>query len=133
MKIKYWILIVIGVVFSLGIGVMLGSEDSNTNTSSFIRTGEEGKLYVEGSSVVPVCKTLAYFNELIDAAVAKDEIGYKNLLMGSKCYVTSILDNYGKVLVLENTLGATKFRFTYPTALHYSEVAWTNSEFIISI
>ena len=100
--------------------------------TSSVGIGEEGRLHQEGYNNVLVCKTKAYLDEFTDAVVAKDEIGYKSMFDG-KCYSTSSLDNYGRVLVLDRTMGTSKFRFIEPEATHYKETAWTFREYIIPI
>ncbi|MHA1867434.1 MAG: hypothetical protein ACTSXD_05155 [Candidatus Heimdallarchaeaceae archaeon] len=118
------------IIFSLCI-IFSGGDSNGSSYSKSVSIGEKGKLYQEGYSTVIVCKTKDYMNELIDAVVAKDEVGYKNIIHSHKCYVASTLDDYGDVLVLDRTVGLTKFRFIHPTALHYGEVAWTYSEYVI--
>jgi len=140
---KHWILVSILGILLLNIILFGGvnkeelgdNEDNHSDTdySNYVKIGEEGKLYLEGESVVPVCITEEYLDDLVDAAVAKDKIGYASLLGGSKCYLTSTLDDYGRVLVLKNTIGLVKFRFTNPDSSHYGEIAWTNAEFVLPI
>jgi hypothetical protein len=140
---KHWILMSILGIFLLNI-ILLGginkeelgdNEDDNSDTgySKSVKIGEEGKLYLEGESVVPVCITEEYLNNLVDAAVTKDKVGYSSLLDGYRCYLTSTLEDYGRVLVLKNTIGSVKFRFTNPDSSHYGEIAWTNWEFVLPI
>jgi hypothetical protein len=121
-----------------------GNINTNDNSksessSNIISVGEEGRLYVDSETIAPVCTTRDYIEELVDTAVAKDSIGYEQMLRSGNCYLASTLDDldgdyYGRVLVLEHTWnGLTKFRFVHPDALHYAETAWTNTEFIISL
>ncbi len=142
MKRKTLIIIgsIIGVlIFGLFLNSIGYGDSDNTDTnskvsSSSVKVGEEGRLYLEGSTVVPVCKNTLWLSKLTDATIANDEIGYKELFISSyKCYMTSTLDDYGRVLVLKNYWdGKTEFRFVNPDALHYGEIGWTNYEFIIS-
>ncbi len=131
----WWFWVIMAVVF-LGVLGSVIPDNTDTNSkvsSSSVKVGEEGRLYLEGETLVPVCKTEYYLDKLIDAAVVNDEIGYKEMFKWWKCYMVSTLDDYGRVLVLENTWdGVTKFRFVNPDTLHYGEIGWTNYEFIIS-
>jgi hypothetical protein len=63
---------------------------------------------------------------MIDAAVAKDKIGWQQLFLNGKC---SLAQANTKVLVLDSSWGAKKFRFLEGD--FYAETAWTNMEYIV--
>ena len=137
-KVLNWTFGIIGSLFLLIIilAICIPSDNSTTNNKQeFVGVGDEGKLYLEGETMVPVCVTKEYLKQLTDASVAKDIIGYRNLIMsyGTKCYITSTIEPYGEVLVLGyDGIGVRKFRFTNPDAIHYGEVGYTYMEYIIS-
>jgi len=107
------------------------TEEQEINPKS-VNVGEKGNLFLEDFSTIPVCTTKENFNELIDAAVANDEIGYRNLLFSDKCFLASTLvESETRVLVIDITIGSSEFRFIDPESLHYGETAWTNAEYII--
>jgi len=143
---KVWI--VVGILLFLGILGALAPNDTSQpspqaqqsepkietekpSTKSVSR-GEEGYLHLEDSTVVPVCTTRDNLNELIDASLANDNIGYSEILYSDKCFVVSTLvDSEKLVLVIDLGVGVREFRFVDPESLHYAETAWTHTEFII--
>jgi len=143
---KRWYMVMMYCIigFLLLIAIITNSGTNNLSSSSSssksVSVGEEGKLYLKDSTVVPVCTTEAYLDALVDSAVANDEIGYREMLSNGKCYTASTLDDYdnpsatyGDVLVLKNTFGAVNFRFVNSNSLHYGETAWTNYEYVVPL
>ena len=127
-------LIVVGVIAVLFflLVFMIAISIPTTSTNS-IRIGEEGKLYQEGYTMIPVCTTKANLNELLDAAYAQDQVGYKQIIMSSKCYMASSIEPYGNILFLgRDGIGIAKVRFTHPSALHYNEAVWTVIERVVA-
>ena len=131
-KTKLWIGIPCAVIFFLFVGVLIGMNDESTTSQSSLGIGETGKLYLEGETLIPVCKTKAYLSELIDASVAKDTIGYRELIFSPKCYMHTSIEPYGEVLVIDSGFGTRQVRFTHPDGYHYGKTAWTYMEFIIA-
>jgi len=108
-------------------------EEERVDVRKSVSIGEEGKLQKGNNTMVTVCNTKEYLNELTSAIVTNDNIGYNNLIMssGKKCYVTSTIGELGNVLVLDRTIGKSKFRFTSPESFNYGKIAWTYKEYII--
>lgn len=117
---------------------MIGSSGADEDVSpvkstvKFLSIGEEGKLFLDGETMIAVCETKEYFLELVDASVANDAIGYKNLIMSTKCYLASSIEPYGNLLVIDRTWGGlSEFRFTYSESWNYGNSAWTYMENIV--
>ncbi len=96
-----------------------------------VSTGEEGFLYSEGRNTVAVCKTKKDFEELVNTQVRDDKTAYETLLRSDKCYTASILDDFGKVLVIERSIGLRKIRFINTESIHYGKEAWTYMENVV--
>ena len=111
------------------IAVMLTPTDRTSSSAALsVGYGEEGILYTEGSSKVAVCWTKDDFDAMIDAAVVKDKIGWQQLFLNGKCYLAPANT---KVLVLDSSWGAKKFRFLEGD--FYAETAWTAMEYIVPL
>lgn len=126
-KYKVWIVIISLIVIVGGCASLFISSEEQTTKTKSVEIGEEGKLHQEGYDDVIMCTTKDYLDELTDAKVAKDKIGW-NELFNYKCYMAS-----GRVLVLDRSWGATKFRFIEPESPHYGKTAWTYMERIVPI
>ena len=145
-KHKVWsviiVLVVIGIIgnlFGLGDDEVIEQENQEDNTqnnieteedttSTTVRMGEEGLLHQEDNSEVGICWTKESFDAMIDASVANDQIGWMQLFYDGDC---SLMPSDTKVLVLENTFGASKFRILEGD--YYGDTAWTNYEFIVPV
>ena len=125
-------LIIVGAVF---IGVLIGMADDTpqaTTSTKFLSIGDEGKLDTPGRNVAHYCISHDWFMKLVDASVANDDYGYRQLILSDYCFMASTIDSYGEVLVIgKKGLGATQFRFTNPDSIGYGKTGWTWSERII--
>ncbi len=102
-----------------------------TKEETGLSVGESGFLYLEGVNVVAVCKTKEDFKALVNTQVRNDKVGYENMLRSDKCYTASTLDDFGKVLVVEASLGLRKVRFINSESIHYGKEAWTYMENVV--
>ena len=109
--------------------ISIGGDSSSSGSSSYVKTGEQGKLYNGNSNTVPVCKTYSSFSELVSATSEQE---YSDMLRGSDCYVASTMDDYGLILITDKKVGTVEFRFINKQAVHYGKTAWTYSEFVVA-
>jgi len=130
---KHWIerhpvltIFLIAIIVFFGVSFIVSLMENPYSKS--ISVGEEGRLYQEGFDNVAVCSSKFYLDEMIDAAVAKDKIGWNQLFSYKyykRCY---LVPKNTKILVLDTMWGTTKFRIL--EGEYYAEVAWTNMECI---
>ena len=137
-KISLWSIgIFIGLIFLVAlIPTDPNSSDSSSDktTQSSVNVGEEGILYIEDYDLIPVCTTKENLNELIDASIANDEIGYRDLILSDKCFMApTLLESQTKVLVIDSSIFLQEFRFIGEESLHYGKTAWVQYEYIIPI
>lgn len=104
-----------------------GSTSEIKSASKSVGIGDKGILYSEGDDILVAVDKKA-FDEMTDAAVAKDMIGYEQIFYEGRSYW---VESGTKVLVLDRDWGTTKFRIL--EGEHQSRIGWTPYEWVIPL
>jgi hypothetical protein len=135
---RHPVLTVIGILLLLSfiLSPFLPEENSVSNKNKkssnidsdpeIVSIGEKGILSLEDDKEIMVATSKENYDAMVDASIAHDEIGFKNLYFQGKTY---LLSSGTQVLVLDQDWTATKIRVLEGS--HYGESAWTNYEWII--
>lgn len=139
---RHWILSTIGglFLFFILIGMFAGDNNSNNSyssnsdtktksTSKSVGIGDEGRLNDGSGDSVLVAVDKDTLDEMIKAAVAKDDYGYKQPYYEGRAY---LVDKDTKVLVLERTWGGS-IKFRILEGKHQNRIGWTPYEWVIPI
>lgn len=107
--------------------VLCVSSDGKTTTESYPSVGSEAILSVEGSGPITVAIDEEAVEEIINALIAKDNIGLMNLVLAGKVFY---VQNSTKVLILDVNYSRAIVKIRILEGDNWGMAGWVPYEFV---